>query len=244
MAALFTAASSQYLVNTTIPTAVTPFSVGFWAYINSTTSGLGARKMFASSAAAVGDFIGQTNFSGTWQISPNSGAPTTGGVQTANQWAYFVGRFITATNRKLSVLQFDGSIATITNTTNNAITPDRWALGAAHSSGSTSEYFDGRISGYWATNIDIQADAADLNNDTLRQLAYCGPFSIPHVAANLIDYREMDQPIGSDTDMFPTAYMPFGQRTWTNSNGVTRAEHPPLRPDYKLPNNIRKLGIV
>jgi hypothetical protein len=98
---------------------------------------------------------------------------------------------------------------------------------------------DAFISEFWYTNTDIQPDGAQLNDDLLRQLAYGGPFSVPHVAANLIEYRSFRKVIESDQDEAVgdgVYWGGAGRQVWTNTNGVTRGPHPPLPGWYAKPN--------
>lgn len=255
MSASFVSASSQSLSQTTVPITAVPFTVGMW--VRPTTTGVTKRfwSLCSTSAAlfTTPKFdIGQTG-GDTWFIevaedivAPNTDNPAVGTV-TANVWAFVLGRFITSTNRRLSVLQFDGSSAHVQGTL--SLTPggpvDVMTVGALNT-GISSSFFEGQLGEFWYTNTDIQADGAQTQESLLRQLAYGGPFSVPHIAKNIVEYRSLRKAVSSDRDDESEVYFrgPFGKRTWTNVGSTTVSHHPPLPYWYVKPEqNERVLTI-
>lgn len=243
MAASFLAASSQRLLNSTPPVTNYPFTVGMWVYPTTT----GAVRSFWS----LGDTAGTANFwrlsqtaTNVWQFTaqPNS---ADAGTVTANRWAFLVARGINATNRRVSALQYNGVVAHGQNTTNT--TPagiDVMAIGATIVSVQT-HFFSGLIGEFWYTNTDIQADGAQLQDATLRQLAYGGPSSLPHIAKDIIEYRSFWSALSSDQDKPEEVYWgAAGRQTWVNVNGVTRGPHCPLPMNYRRPGDAVLVGLV
>lgn len=234
MSATFLTASSQGLETGAGVITGFPCSMGMWVYPTTT----GAQKCFAMvGGSSSTDFLQLSqSAANAWEIG---GATTislslvSAGVVTANQWAYVVGRWISATNRRLSVLQFDGSTAFAQDTVSRAtVPPGNINIGRRHGNG-IDIWFSGLVAEFWVTNSDIQADGAQLQDSTLRQLARDGPFSVPHILKDIVDYRSLRYAMGSDQDIQPDYYLGNkGRQTWTNINGVTRGVHPPLsRPD-------------
>jgi len=106
-------------------------------------------------------------------------------------------------------------------------------------------FLNGLIAEYWLTNTDIQPDGAQLDDNLLRQLAYGGPFSVPHIAKDLIEYRSFRKVIESDQDEAPGDEVYWGgagRQVWTNTNGVRRGPHPPLPGYYKRPRPRQMLN--
>jgi hypothetical protein len=175
-----------------------------------------------------------------------AGVNDVGGTVTFDKWHFGVFRFIAATNRKGDILLADGSVGQISGSTSRTptATPNVMALGAAVGA-SVGLNFDGQIAEFWITNTDIQPDAAALKFDTLHKLALCGPFSIPHIAKDIIEYRSFRKAPASDADEANEVFHgALGRQTWSNVGGVTVTAHPPLPYYYAEPGQtIRNLTI-
>jgi hypothetical protein len=114
--------------------------------------------------------------------------------------------------------------------------------GALQTSAGASVPFDGNVAEFWYTNTDIQPDGAQLDGNLLRQLAYGGPFSVPHIAGDILEYRSFRKVIESDQDEAvgdEVYWGGAGRQVWTNTNGVTRGPHPPLPGWYRKPADSR-----
>jgi hypothetical protein len=105
------------------------------------------------------------------------------------------------------------------------------AVGALVNS-SPSGFFDGQVGEFWYTDTDIQADGAQLQDSTLRQLAYFGPFSIPHIAKDIVEYRSFRSRLDSRQDTPDEVYYRGTRPVWTNTNGVNLGPHPPAATNY------------
>lgn len=175
----------------------------------------------------------------------SSASDASAGTVVANTWFYIVGRVISDTNRQISVLSADGIISTASNAVSTSTTKARMSIGADCSTAGAN-YADGGIAEWWITNTDIQPDGAALQNSTLRQLARGGPFSIPHVASAVVDYRSLRNALGSDQDEQPDYFSGAkGRQTWVNTGGVILGAHPPfLAPEYERPGDLIRPGIV
>lgn len=249
MAAQFLAASSQYLRNAAAPVTTYPFSVGMWVY-PTTTGGVKTFWGLSDTGAVSQYFELRQSAINEWEIASVQSASIgtgRGGAVTANQWAYVVARFLSATNRLMGILQFDGSVVNLSNGTSSTPTGiDTVTIGARFTSAGVVNPFSGMVGEYWLSNKDIQADGAALNSDTLRQLAYGGPFSIPHVAQNLIEYRALWTALDSTSDNAEEVY--FGQlggaQTWAAVASPALGQHPPLPYWYKKPGQNQQIMLV
>lgn len=248
MAGDFTIASSQSLRSSTLfPATGYPMTIGAWVNArtlpatNQVIAGLGhsaaANSLFTNIQATTGKFRISALAAGTAQDT------MTVGVCAVNTWNFVLGRFINATNRRLDVLFSGGATEHVQNTVSSSpAVLDTTTIGARLAAGSLSSFFDGLIGEVWFTNTDVQIDAAALDDSLLQQLAFGGPFSVPHVAAGLVEYRSLQKaPISNEIGQF---YAAKASPTWINSNGVTIGPHPPLPYWYANPSQtIRSLVI-
>lgn len=241
MSAQFLAASSQSLSVATPPITAYPFTVGAW--IRPTTTGA-IRTIWTAG-------LNTTNYYALFQWNTNQwncqssaagvDADCLGGTVTANSWQFVIGRWISATNRRLSVINVAGTAAFAQNTTNQTNTISSEFIGV-DISGATS-FFSGNIAEFWKTNTDIQADGAQLQDATLRQLAYGGPLSIPHIAADVVEYRSFRK--SPTFDELPEIYYGAkGIQAWTNTNAVIVGEHPPLPYSFVRPGQNKRILMI
>lgn len=245
MGAFFTSGSSQRLSNSAPPTTNYPFSVGLWVY--PTTTAVNKDFWSLADTGTTNNWwkIGQ-NTADNWLFSAQAGGTVStmaGGTLTANAWAFLLARGISATSRRLDILHADGHISQFSNTQSRAPTGiDRMSLGCGDNS-TPGEFFDGNIAEFWYTDTDIQADGAATNSDIVRQLAYGGPFSVPHIGAAVIEYRSLRKTLSSNEDDATEIYSGYGHQEWTNSGGARIGQHPPLpywfvRPSQTMQNLI------
>lgn len=244
MSILFTAASNQAITNATtsgLPSTGYPFSVGLWCRLTAVSNTV--RILWGiTDTGSTNNYlqIGMTSGELIAIYSAAGGAEASGTISTAinaGTWVYVVGRFISSTNRRIARILDTGAIGHGYNTTDHAPTGlDQLNLGRRNTSAGADRYWDGNIAEYWLANIDIQGDGGQLDNSMLSTLAYDGPFSIPHVAANLLEYRALKKHITSgEDDYFNVKIGGAGQQTWTKVNTPTIGPHPPLRYSYRRP---------
>jgi hypothetical protein len=248
MAATFVAASSQRLANEAAPAKVYPITVGAWLYPTSTAAGNAAAITVGSSGATADSFV-FCRTAAQWQIYAKGAGTANGqtaGTCTANAWHYVVARWVAATNRRAAILNPDGSVTHLSSATSRTPTTCNVAdLGASREGGTAAQFWDGSIAEFWMTATDIQADGLALSEQTLRQLAYGGPFSLPHVAKDILDYRSLRSTLGSDQDKFSEwDFGAAGKQTWANTNSVTLGAHPPLPYWYEKPVDIFRNLII
>ena len=236
--------SGPALINTAPPVTTYPFTVGIWAY---TTDISTPRTFFALANNAVTNqyfYLGSASGAAI-QLFVQSGATSQGNNVTTlvvNGWYFILGRFISATNRRLSVLLADGSVGHAQGTTN--ITPTGInSVGIGATPTSTIQFFHaGQLAEFWWTNTDIQADGTQTQEWLVRQLAWGGPFSSPHIAKDIIEHHSFRLSLGSQPDRGEDSYYgKYGKQKWNNSTtAVTFGRHPPLPYWYAKPPTTRR----
>lgn len=244
MGAVFANASSQYLINSVPPVTTYPFTVGMWCYMTS----LVANRAVWSLRSASGSHFFQTSIVGAgpfnFSISVADGGIVNSGTDATalavNRWYFVVSRFNGTTERRISVLSDDGAATdTFSLVSTNPVGITQSRIGSFG-----TNYWDGALAEYWMTRSDIQPDNSSLKLATLRQLAKSGPFSIPHIASQVVDYRSFRQAIGSEQDGPDTLRGAFGPQTWVNTNGVALGSHPSLPGTWRGPGDFIRPGIV
>lgn len=240
MSASFASASSQELVNTAPGfVGAYPFTVGFWVY--PTTTGTSRTVWSLSDTAGSSNLFRFTQGTTRWQLTA---ASTAGGSATAqnavapvaNQWMFVLLRFISATNRRMALLR-NGTVSDHSQNT-TSITPagiDAMAIGCNHDN-SPDGFFDGSVAEFFLCDSDIQADGAQLQDSMLRQLAMQGPFSLPHIRRNIVEYRSFrSRGLDSRSDDSEEVYHRETRQVWTNTNTVQLGPHPPAAENWHRP---------
>lgn len=245
MAALFTAANSQ-AINNSAPGIVStgyPLSVGAW--VNLAAVGAVNRTVFGASDTGTTNNYLLVRMNAAEQIgltAADGGAESSFFASTlaAGVWTFLLARFIAADNRKISTYA-NGAVVHGSSLTVRAPTGlDALAIGCTATSGGNAEFWDGLIGELWYAYTDIQPGGAQLQDDLLRQLAYGGPFSVPHIDKDIIEYRSLRKyPSSEGDEMGEVFHGAAGRQTWTNTNGVTIGHHPPLPYWYPKPPGAR-----
>jgi hypothetical protein len=244
MSAEFAAASSQSITTLNPPVTAMPFTVGMWIMPLTTVNGVFWMLCQASGASSSTNNFRIQQITSAIRVSANGDSLNISGTLTVGTWSFVVVRFISATNRYGAHLFTEGNIAHAQRTT--SITPtslDKMGFGGLINA-APGTYLSGRVGEFWITNTDIQPDGGQLDDNLMRQLAYGGPFSVPHVAAAIQEYRPFRAALTTDKETGDEYYRPAGQATWTNNNGVLLAPHPPLPGTYADMKIIRPLGII
>lgn len=237
MSAVFSGAQ-ELLLTGAPPVTAYPYTVGLWVYptaVNNATYLIWWAQGSLASASNYA-FIGQspgTDFSFAVDSGPGI-VEAQGGTVVINQWYFCLARGISATNRRMAVLMPDGSVLHVQNTTSRTPTPANQTLGNLKRSG-LNNFAQARIAEWWMADVDVQADGAQLNESTLRQLAFGGPFSLPHIAKNIAEYRRLRSRIDSRADDAEEHFKRGVREEWTNTTGVTLGPHPPAADGYYGP---------
>lgn len=241
MAGAFNGASS-HISNSSPPITTYPFTVGIWVYQSDTNSG---RTYFGlANNGALNNYFYLGSASGpSFQLWAQSGGTSQGAnvtTLTSSTWNFVLGRFISATNRRISVVNANGAAGHAQGTTN--ITPSGVnSLSIGRTPNSTPQFFhNGRLAEFWWADADIQGDNAQTQDSLLRQLAFGGPFSVPDVVNSIIEYHSLRSSLGSESDLGGESYYgKYGKQNWTRAN-TPLAAHCPLPYWYAKPPSIKR----
>lgn len=236
MAAVFDASLSQRLVcgSTPLPDTGYPFTVGVWFMLAAAGTSTRVVWAFADTSSTLNYIrivMGTTELI-TLEASDSitSASATIGTTIPAATWIFCLARLISSTSRRVH-LHWGGRVLSAANTSDrNPASLDTLTIG-----GMTHTSFilpwDGKVGEFWITNSDVQPEDAAISSAHMFQLAYGGPFSIPHLADHVIEYRSMRESPHADRmgEM-------LGRHAWSNVNGVSLGPHPPLPYWYKRPS--------
>jgi hypothetical protein len=210
-----------------------PLSMGCWFYVP-VLPGAGQTIMAVSDANATAQHFVRFTLAGFGNRVPSietiAGGSTnvrsvTGSI-SAGQWCYMVGRWIGASDRWVSALFADGAITHGQATVNRSLTGlDTVSFGGRRDSAGSSAFMSVQVAEAWVANVDVQPGGGQLSNDLMRQLAYGGPLSLPHIADNLVLYRSFRSAIAEDAMDEHSAPSP---QTWNVEGVPLLAPHPPL----------------
>ena len=246
MALRFTPASSQYL---TAPAPITamPFAVGLWFRL---VDDANVKTLWSlSDTATTNNYwrvrASSTEFIGLGAAAGGTEDQTTLDPVAPDTWAHVIARFITATNRRISCLEFDGSFNVLNDTTSRSPTGiDTVTLGARQTSAGAAEFWNGDLAEYWLTKADLYRSDADLTREMHHQIAFGGPFSWQPIVHNLVDYRSLMSHVASRTDALGELFPPIGRVEWSANGGPDRADHPPLPYWHERPAQHRRALVL
>lgn len=197
MSLILVSASSQRLYNDSqaLITAY-PFTCGLWVKPNS-VSGTQTILCFADTATTNNYWALNRNAGTNFQFTAVAGGTAnsaSAGVPVSGRWFYIVIRGISATNRKIAVLNsFLGPAHATTATSRSPAGVDTNVIGALNRT-TVSQYFDGEIAEFFYTLTDIQPDGAQLHDGVLKTLAYRGPLALPRIMRDIVEYRRFTGP--------------------------------------------------
>jgi hypothetical protein len=246
MSAHFVNTSDTYLSAPNTLLTAYPFSVGYWVYPTGSAVFRAHVSVGDSSASNQYIYVGQNDSNQLSMVLQSGGTADTAvtGTLIINRWNYAVARFYSATSRRLDLLSATGIATSASDATSRAFPTGSttFSIGNYSSNAATTLHHDGFIAEVFFSTSTIQADAAALNASLLRQLAYGGPFSVPHVAGAIIEYRSLrsDPTLNDPNEIYSRQPL----QTWTNHNGVTLGHHPPLPYWYVKPRQTMSRAAV
>lgn len=243
MGAQFASASSQYLSLATSPIGATyPITVACWFKADAAV-GATSETIWSINGAADGN-KGYRSTSNAISMYDGTNVSSLGTTMTAGAWYFGVWRFISTTNKRMGILNADGSAGHTQITATGVVYSTSISIGAG-ATPSFTQGWNGTIAEFWYTSTDIQADGAQLQDALLRRLAYGGPFSIPHIFKDVIEYRSMWSSLASDSDRWDEIYSGVGgRRAWVNNGAVRVGPHPPLPYWYEKPKNFVRKAMI
>jgi hypothetical protein len=230
-----------------------PFSVGGW--IQPATTGASQTIWSFSFGTGTNHYYQLRLTTTAFGVAARAGSTentVTGGTWTAGAWYYYVARFITATNDRMSILRPDGSFTHISRTTSRAPTGcDTVSTLTLWNTSTATEPSLSLHAENWVAVGDIQPDAAQLNADLHRLLARKGPLVVPGVREKVVAFRRMR------STTLVTDYTASGAQdeVWWRGDptGIyhegtvetTCYPHPPtIAGEYGFPARARRFGMI
>lgn len=232
--------SSAKLTVTSPPFTALPLSFGCW--VKTTTVAAGNAVILSlwnnTSSASYGIYRESATMT-IW-----GGATSTSIVATmvANRWYYVVFRFIATANKRLSVVDELGVLSAGQNVDTTVTAIQNWDVGWEGLTASPVNFWSGNMAEFWITDTDIQPGGGVLDNATLRQLAYYGPFSVPLVRNNLVHYRSF-RSVTDDRSETPSEVFhgKYGRISWGITSGLTSGGPPPIYGGYESGRRSRRV---
>jgi len=213
-----------------------PYAIGMWAYPTANTSG---QTLFATGQTG-GQAGERVTLGGTCTIGSNAGAgevaATAAGTISINQWYFIVGRFVSATERRISMYSPSTGISHGLSSANSAPTTDTTVIGSNFSLNTAQNFFTGMIAEYWATQgADCWIPGSHFPNEVFLKLALGGPFSNALVDRSLLEYRSFRQGPVETFGAGPNDLLArrLQMQRWDQVAGVLAGHNPPLPYWYR-----------
>jgi hypothetical protein len=260
----FVSASTQRFLNdANNPLTAVPFTVVCWVRPSDVT-GTKTAWSIVNTGSTTAFWRLDRNAGTNWQFSCNAASTTvsaSAGVPATGKWSFIVCRAITATNRRIHVLDTNtGAHANAQETTSRTPASIN-AMAVGTFNGSTiSQYWDGDIAEFWYTATDIWPEGTTMPEGFFRALAYRGPFWHPRIAKDVIEYRGFRASPAvrrSDSTHRGGTEQPFGDiyyggrppviRIWDNlggDNGRVQAQPPLPMPYIRSPRQEATLLML
>jgi hypothetical protein len=250
MSALFVSASSQSFSNASpAVTAPYPITVGAWVFFNSTGVAQSIWGLGDTATTTEYLYLGMTSSSKLSAVARSTAAGNIDNPVTTSSvigaWTYVIGRYISATNRRIAVLHPGGLIENgNVSTSCTPLSLDKMAIGAQPQT-TLVKPMNGKIAELWYCDADIQPDGGLLDSTTLLQLAYHGPFAHPLAVQNIVEYYGMasSSPIAPrPTEIY---FNKYGPQAWIDTGSVQlAADHPPLPYEYDRPIPVARMLMI
>jgi hypothetical protein len=230
----FTSANSEVVFSNQVITTAVPFSVGFWVMpvvlaADVAWWGLTATASDIGYAIGTDSATASTAHMSYWNGATDDGDTAIATAMTAGAWHYVIGRQITSTNHRLSVLLPTGQIKHAQATT--TVTPGtlvKHCIGAFLSSGGVGSNFGTHtLAEWWYAPIDVQPGGGQMADEMVRVLARNGPFGFPLLNGNVQEYLSLRLSGHSREQTRNDVYSTRGT-TWSMNGSPKIADHPPL----------------
>jgi hypothetical protein len=161
------------------------------------------------------------------------------GAATAGKWSFLVVRFLASTIRGDTLLE-SGAIGH-GSTTSGGVAATSWSIGSGYFNSALLNAWQGAIEQFTIFDVDIYP-SGNLDDALLHQLAYRGPFSIPHLAKNIVEYRSLRSGIDVGSDNSRDVYQRTRQ-VWTQTGNPPLGPPAPALP-YRGPPGSRSARVT
>lgn len=259
MGAQFISGSNQIIAHDSIAPIGLPFTMACWACPIGTFGSNRAIIALANKANIQNYF-----YLGTTTTSKFDAHTTTGGtgVTTAsnttavlNSWYFILARYVTTTNRWIVVYDpSTGLVDQVQTVTSNAPIVGTLAVSIGGIRGSTiflpSWAWVGEA---FYTDAELPFDpAAALPAEWVRKLALEGPFSLPLLSDDIVEYKSLlsgcATAVQTEQQSIGESYSRIGLQTWANPYTAASvpliAPHPPISSNYVRPSQIAPILVI
>lgn len=165
------------------------------------------------------------------------------GTVVSGAWTYVIGRWSSAINRWIHLVNPDGTISSLQDTTTVNAPSGMTQSSMGGNFGAAN--FAGTIAELWVANIDVQPDGAVIDSAFLWQLAKWGPFSVKRVSDAVQYYQPFIQNAGAD---YPDPMENYSKNTldpiWTNTGVTNAGQGPPILYPYPRPNDFIRRSMI
>ena len=246
MAALFDTLVSSYLVNSAPTVLGYPFSVGIMVRLKAASNVI--RGIWALSSIGTSTDYFEIRMSATEVLQMATSSSLVAqellsplGASVPDKWQFILARFISPTNRNMSVLAHTGNFGTTVGVTNlnpsglSLMTIGAISTAAGLRDANVTVPWDGSIAEFWMTNSDAYpSHGGSVNKNFMVSLKERGPFAFPNIGNNIVEYRSFRKyPTHEANDPNEVYYISSQAIRWANVNGVGIAPHAPLVPQYQ-----------
>lgn len=239
-------AGSAGIKSAALTTQALPWTVGFWYYPVTIAIDDCMYAMTATASDIVWEIIHNSATAGDltwdyWNGTGTAGPMTITGAFTAGAWHYIIARNIAAANRRMSLLKPSGQVAHANVTV--SVTPGtlvKHTIGY-YETNAAGQWIDGRIAEWFFAAADIQPGGAQLADETVRTLAYNGPWAIPTLAPFIHEYRSFKVPSLANEPLDDNVFQLRNQSgAWVYNGTPSIAQHPPLLEPY---DRVTPVGV-
>ena len=243
---------ASYIQNASAPVTTTPVAMGAW--VSPATSGVDQTIWSMSDTGATNQyyrlFISSVD---AWSFTVQAGAGTdvasvSDSSAFINQWTFVLVQAAADDDLVINLVRYDGNIigSDASTTAGPPTGVDSMQIGALLTSSGASSLFTGRVAEYWIANVDFGVISDTERDAFMYQLAWGGPFSIPQVANNIVEYRSLRKYPTSLGDDLTEVYWGGGKgiQTWAAVGSPTIAAHPPLPYWFARPGQYQTNLIV
>lgn len=235
---------SDYIRNAAATITGTPFSMGCWFQLAAVGSVIRAIMSLSDTGTGNNYFTLNMQTNETIGISASVSSAVTGTTATpiiAGAWQYGIARFISATERRLSVLGMGATtlISHANNTTSTTPTGiDMLSIGARENSSGLIQPWSGRIAEAWIADADVFQSGSDMPNEMVMEMAFGGPFAMPGIANKIVEYRSLRCGVDSRADKVAEVYYRGARTTWGTVGAPKLSSHPPLPYWFQRPAQV------
>lgn len=235
---------NSYLTQTPISIAAFPYTIGLLVRPDTAPSSqiFSALQVWNGLSAATALMVNIADSDGKFGFYTGAWGRNSILSYTIGRWYLILLRAISTTNQRCDIMGEDGSSGSTQITASLTMDSTIIYLGT---STFPNQNWRGDIANYFLLDADIQPGGAATQAELLRQLFYRGPFSIPRLIPNIVEYRSFRSRVTQNDPAEVYYRRDKGVPSWTNTNGVLGAyPQPPQAAGWVEPWSQSRLVPV